>query len=262
MTPAAKWSAIAPLGFGLALLCFSGRARADDESPALDAHRDRERGGSNQNFAIEVRVALYQPQVDSDPALHGTPYANTFGTGIHFEGAMEFDWQMIRIPGIGTVGPGISIGYTNMSGNAPRIDGGYPPSAESTTLEILPMYAVGVFRLDTLWRQAHIPLVPYAKAGLGYALWRASNTVGTSRAPDAAGTPGLGGTWGTQFAAGIAFNIGILDPTSVRQLDEATGINNTYVFAEYMLSTLDGIGQQDPLRVGSDSFVFGLTFEF
>ncbi len=254
----AKWSAHrARSGLGVALLGVAGRASADD-SNALELRR--ERGASNQSFAIEVRVGLYQPQVDSDPALHGSPYANTFGTGVHFEGAMEFDWQAIRIPGIGTLGPGISVGYTNMSGNAPRLDGGYPPSAESTTLEILPMYAVGVFRLDTLWRQAHIPLVPYAKAGLGMAFWRASNTVGTSIAPN--GTIGEGHTLGEQFSAGLAFNIGVLDPNSVRQLDEATGINNTYIFAEYSVSALNGIGQKDPLLVGSNNFVFGLTFEF
>ncbi|MGO8998939.1 MAG: MXAN_2562 family outer membrane beta-barrel protein [Polyangiaceae bacterium] len=255
MTFVSRWAA---LGLGLGLMATGGRASADDNS-VLDTRHDR--GASPQNFAVEVRVALYQPQVDSDPALHGaTPYASTFGTGFYFEGAMELDWQAIRIPDVGTLGPGISVGYTNMSGTAQRIDGGYPPSAESTTLEILPIYLVGVFRLDTLWRQLHVPLVPYAKAGLAYALWRASNTVGTSVAPN--GVVGEGHTWGTQLAAGLAFNIGVLDPTSVRQLDEATGINNTYLFAEYMVSTLDGIAQKDPLRVGSDSFAFGVTFEF
>ena len=251
----AAWSA---LGVGIGLMAICGGARADDNTVLSTSH---ERGMSPQNFAVEVRVALYQPQVDSDPALHGaTPYADTFGTGPYFEGAMELDWQALRIPDVGSVGPGLSIGYTNMSGIAQRIDGGYPPSAETTTLEILPIYLVGVFRLDTLWRNAHIPIVPYVKAGIAYALWRASNTVGTSVAPD--GVVGEGHTWGTQVAGGLAFNIGILDPTSVRQLDEATGINNTYLFAEYMMATLDGIGQKDPLRVGSDSFAFGVTFEF
>ena len=173
---------------------------------------------------------------------------------------MEFDWQALRIPNVGTLGPGIALGYTNSNGTAQRIDGGYPPSAESTTLEILPMYLVAVFRLDVLWRQASIPFVPYVKAGIGEALWRASNTVGTSVAPN--GVVGEGHSFGTQLAAGLAFNIGILDPTSVRDLDESTGINNTYLFAEYMLSTLDGIGQSHVLRVGSDSIVFGATFEF
>lgn len=243
-----------------ALVAIPGRASAaDDGTSELDTHHNR--GASPQNFAIEARVALYNPQVDSDPGLHGaTPFASTFGGSQRFEVAMEFDWQALRIPNVGTLGPGIAVGYTNANGIAQRIDGGQPPSAESTTLEILPIYAVAVFRLDVLWRQAHIPLVPYAKAGLGEALWRASNTVGTSVAPN--GVVGEGHSFGTQVAAGLAFNIGIFDPTSVRNLDEATGINNTYVFAEYMLSTLDGIGQSHVLFVGSDSFVFGLTFEF
>jgi hypothetical protein len=246
------------LGVMLAVGSVAGRAMADDWN---ELEPRRERGGSPQTLAIEVRVGLYQPQVDSDPALKGaTPYASTFGTGPRLEGAMELDWQAIRIPDVGSIGPGFSLGYMSMNGTAQRVDGGYPPSAETTTLEILPMYLVGVFRLDVLWRQAHIPLVPYGKAGIGMAFWRASNTVGTSVAPN--GTVGEGHTWGPQLAAGLAFNIGVLDPTSVRQLDEATGINNTYIFAEYMAAELHGIAQKDPLLVGSENFVFGLSFEF
>jgi hypothetical protein len=246
------------LGISLALLAVAGRASADD-SNVLETRR--ERGMSPQNFALEVRVGLYQPQVDSDPALHGaTPYASTFGTSVKFEGGVEFDWQALRIPDVGTLGPGIAVGYTTANGPAKRIDGGQPASAETTTLEILPIYAVAVFRLDVLWRQLHVPLVPYAKAGVGLGLWRASNTVGTSVAPG--GLVGEGHTWGLQLAGGLAFNIGVLDPNSVRQLDEATGINGTYIFAEYMSARLDGIGQRDPLLVGSDGFVFGLAFEF
>jgi hypothetical protein len=246
------------LGALLALASVAGRASADEDN-ALETRHDR--GASPQTLAIEVRVGLYQPQVDSDPALKGaTPYGSTFGTGYRLEGAMEIDWQALRIPDVGSLGPGFSLGYMNMNGTAQRIDGGYPPSAETTTLEILPMYLVAVFRLDVLWRQAHIPIVPFAKAGLGMALWRASNTVGTSVAPN--GTVGEGHTWGPELAGGLAFNIGVLDPSSVRQLDEATGINNTYIFAEYMASELHGIAQKDPLLVGSDNFVFGISFEF
>ena len=118
---------------------------------------------------------------------------------------MEFDWQALRIPNVGTLGPGLAVGYTNANGIAQRVDGGYPASSETTTLEILPMYLVGVFRVDVLWRQLHVPFVPYAKAGLGAALWRASNTVGTSVAPN--GKVGEGHSFGTQLAAGMAFNI-------------------------------------------------------
>jgi hypothetical protein len=117
-----------------------------------------------------------------------------------------------------------------------------------------------VLRVDTLMRDFHVPFVPYAKAGFGYALWRASNTAGTSVGPT--GTLGEGHTFGTQLAAGLQFSLGVIDEHSAQQLDESTGINNTYLFAEYMMSDLTGIGQSTALYVGSNSFVFGLSFEF
>jgi hypothetical protein len=41
------------------------------------------------------------------------------------------------------------------------------------------------------------------------------------------------------------------------------GVNNTYAFAEYTRADLDGLGiQSDPLRVGGQSWTFGLAFEF
>jgi hypothetical protein len=245
------------VAFSSALSLFAVRARADD-NVVLEPRHDR--GMTSQNFALELRFALYEPQVDSDPQLHGTaPFATSFKGQTGYEGAVELDWQALHIAHLGSLGPGLSIGYYNISGSAVDASSG-APSAESTTLEILPIYVVGVFRLDVLWRELGVPIVPYAKAGLGYALWRASNTVGTSMS--AQGVLGEGHTWGTQLAAGIAFNLGVFDPTSVKQLDELTGINGTYIFAEYMASTLDGIAQKDPLRVGSDDFVFGLTLEF
>jgi len=246
------------LALSTALLLFAGRARADD-SVVLETRR--EPGMSAQNFALELRFPVfYQPQVDSDPALRGSaPFAQSFNGQRGYEGAVELDWQALHIQHVGSLGPGLAIGYYNISGQA-DVASTTQASNESTTLEIFPIYLVGVFRFDMLWRQYGIPFVPYGKAGFGYALWRASNTVGTS--VSAAGVSGEGHTWGTQLAVGIAFNIGVLDPTSVKQLDEMTGINGTYLFAEYMASTLDGIAQRDPLRVGSDNLTFGLTLEF
>jgi hypothetical protein len=251
------WIGVGVLAF--ATLAFPARAHAD-ESEMIETRGAPDRGRSAQNFEVEVRAALYQPQVDSDPTLHGTPYKDSFGSTMHFEVGMEFDWQAIRIPHVGTFGPGVSIGYTKMSGIAPRVDGLLPPSEETSSLEILPTYAVAVLRVDALMRDLHVPLVPYAKAGVGYALWRASNTAGTSVGPT--GVVGEGHTFGTQFAVGLQFGLGVLDPHSAQQLDESTGINNTYIFGELMLSELTGIGQEHALYVGTNTFAFGLAFEF
>ena len=61
---------------------------------------------------------------------------------------------------------------------------------------------------------------------------------------------------------GLSAVLGVIDPHSAQQLDESTGINNTYIFAEFMMSDLTGIGQSHALYVGSNSLVFGLSFEF
>jgi hypothetical protein len=45
-------------------------------------------------------------------------------------------------------------------------------------------------------------------------------------------------------------------------MDNATGINNTYVYFEYYALALNGIGQDSPLRVGTTSWAMGLPFEF
>ena len=241
----------------VAPLLVATTASADESGVLVTRHHA---AVSPQNFLIEARVGLYQPQIDSDPHLTDKPAAKTFGTDPRFEVGMEFDWQALRIPDVGSLGPGFAAAYTVLHGCA--VVTGSPTnqcSAEQTGLEVLPMYLVAVFRLDVLQQKLHVPLVPYAKAGLGYALWRGSNSAGTSVY---GGVKAEGGTFGTQLAGGVAFNLGIFDPNAAHQLDESTGINNTYAFVEYYSSDLNGLWQSNVLRVGSRNVAFGLSFEF
>ena len=109
-------------------------------------------------------------------------------------------------------------------------------------------------------RELHAPLVPYAKFGLGYSIWRASNQVGTSNYN---GDIGVGGSIGTQLGVGLAFNLNIFDEYSAKNFDDQVGVNHTYLFGEYARADLDGLGiQSDPLRVGGQAWTFGLAFEF
>ena len=251
---------IAAVGM-LACAC-SAFAQEDRQDVLGGRHKMYE---SAQHFAIELRFASFTPDVDSNPSLRGaTPFASTLGDFSRLMFQMEFDWQALRIPHVGTLGPGIGAGYTKMSGNAqfvqPHGASGTLNSGESTTLEIYPFYAVAVLRVDVLKRELHVPFVPYAKLGLGYSVWRASNTVGTS---DYAGHVGVGGSLGTELGLGLAFNLDVFDEYAAKNFDEAVGVNNTYAFAEYTRADLDGLGvQSDPLRVGGQAWTFGLAFEF
>jgi len=237
----------------LALLFMTGTASAFDDT-----------GGrkytSPQNFAIEVRFGPYKPQVDQEPALNGaTPYAGTFGSAPRLLPAIEFDWQALRIPWVGSLGPGVSIGYTKMSAASTTLTTPPQPSGDTTSLTILPMTLVAVLRADSLWRNFGIPLVPYAKVGFGYALWNATNTGIIS---DAFGVKGRGHSFGTNLALGLAFALNVFEPEASRSMDIASGINNTYVFAEAYWLALNGFGSSSTLRVGSNTWTAGLAFEF
>ncbi|HEX3770848.1 MAG TPA: MXAN_2562 family outer membrane beta-barrel protein, partial [Polyangiaceae bacterium] len=117
-----------------------------------------------------------------------------------------------------------------------------------------------VFRLDEFWREAHVPFVPYAKFGLEYALWRASNTLGTSNFN---GVSGKGHSLGTHLAIGLAFNLNVFDSYAAQNIDDSLGINGTYLFAELQREDVTGLGlQSDALHVGGTNWAFGFAFEF
>lgn len=214
---------------------------------------------SAQNFALEIRVSPYYPQVDDDPNLNGqTPFQNNFGDKARVLISFELDWQTFRIPHLGTIGPGIGVGSVSMSRDVSTATG--RTSGDTTSLAIYPFWGVAVLRADVLWRDFGFPLVPYAKGGVGLGIWRASNSAGTATSDT--GVSGKGKSWGTNFAAGVAFALDAIDQGASRNMDNATGINNTYVFLEAYWLTLDGIGQSRALHVGSNTWSAGLTFEF
>ena len=240
-------------------------ARADEASGVLDSRHGRYE--TKQRFALELRFSSYVPRIDEAPELAGKrPYESTFGTMPRVMVAFEFDWQLLRIPHLGTLGPGVSAGYTSMSDKARAAADPSVVSGEDTSLDIFPMYGVVVLRADVLSRELQIPLVPYVKGGIGYALWRAYNDGGTSSvlanpADSSSKVSGKGHTWGTHVAAGIALHLNPFDNAAAVNLDNNTGINHTYFFAEYMLSQLTGLGQTNALYVGANTWTLGLTFE-
>jgi len=210
---------------------------------------------SPQHYALELRFGPYVPRIDDDfRGAANPPYRTVFGDDRRIAGGLEFDWQALRIPMLGTLGPGLGWSYTHMSAPAVFSNGG-APSAENTNLSIMPMYAVGVFRLDVLARQTPIPLVAYGKAGIGYGLWWSGNDVETQR---------RGHSWGSHLAVGGMLLLDAIDPHSATELDNETGINNSYFFFEWMDSRLGGISDTPDhatLRIGTSTWMMGLALE-
>ena len=214
---------------------------------------------SPQRFALELRLGTYRPEIDSEPSLGGkTPFATTFGDTLRFLPTIEFDWQVLRIPHFGSLGPGYGLGYTSFSAPAQKTDGS-GAAGQDTSLEIIPMYLVGVLRVDVFANEMKFPIVPYVKAGVGLGVWRAYGPNGTTYTNNVAAR---GFTFGSHLAVGAAIQLDFLERDHARELDDSIGINHTYVFGELYWSNLRGLGQTDVMYVGAKSWTLGLAMEF
>jgi hypothetical protein len=246
--PRALLSALAVL----AVLALSRRGTAAEKDTSEQSWREPRILESAQRFAIELRFGPYRPAID-DPFPGQKPYERVFGSDARIGFGLELDWQLFRIPYVGTLGPGIGWGYTHMSAEA-LFDTG-EASAEETNLAIMPTYGVAVLRLDALARRTVVPLVAYGKAGIGYGIYWTGNEVETQR---------RGHTWGTHFALGGMFLLDAIDPRSAVEIDNEWGVNNSYLFFEWMVSNLDDFkGARDPsaMHIGTNTWMLGLAFE-
>ncbi|HQP35589.1 MAG TPA: MXAN_2562 family outer membrane beta-barrel protein [Polyangiaceae bacterium] len=241
----------------LTLLTFSLEASAQGSADS-DAswRRGTARRESDQTWAFELRFGPYRPNVDDEFEGGAAPYREVFGDSKRVFFGMELDWQALRIPWVGTFGPGVGWSYTSMSSKA-KLSGTNVDSAEETSLWLMPMYAAGVLRVDVLPRELSIPLVPYGKLGLGYGLWKASNELGAS---EQGGVTGKGHSYGLHAAVGLALQLDFLDAAATQQLDNSVGINHAYGYLEWMWSDLGGFGGGQ-MKIGTSTWVTGLAFE-
>jgi hypothetical protein len=211
-------------------------------------------------MALEVRFGPYRPRVDSEFGGSAAPYANAFGDKTRYMLGFEFDYQALRIPHFGSLGPGIGWGYTSSSAKALIASGNAAgsPSGQDTSLSIMPIYLAGVLRLDVLAQETPVPLAFYAKAGLEYGLWWVTSGSQLARA---GGEVGSGTSYGYHVALGAMLLLNVFDRASAADMDNSVGINSSYVFFEYFRSELSGFGS-GLMQIGTNSWVTGLAFEF
>ncbi len=244
----------------LAAQAYAGVALAQgtDEFGPYGGQESAGQAESRQDFAIEVRFGPYLPRVDSEFDGGATPFRDIFGKKNRLMAGFEFDWQALRIDRVLNFGPGIGLSYTSMSADAPLMSG-EGRADQSTSLKLMPSWAVGVLRVDALSHRTPIPLVFSAKLGLGYALWWSRDGSKPARSE---GTRGRGASYGLVYAGGVLLDLSFLEPTRARRMDSLSGINHTYFFWEFYALELDGFGSGDVMNVGDRTWTMGLTFEF
>ncbi|MDI3287699.1 MXAN_2562 family outer membrane beta-barrel protein [Polyangium sp. 15x6] len=223
--------------------------------------------GSPQRFALELRFGPYYPAVDDEFGGNG-PYSKFFGDKGRFHFGAEFDWQALRIPWVGSFGPGFGLGYTSASGRAFR-EGTYDAPAGmpydeqrvgETSLTILPMHVSAVLRFDELFRRTGFPIIPYGKIGFGAGLWWVD--VGDQTAEVGTGddaVKGRGLSYGVHWALGGMLALDWLGRRSMAALDQESGVNHVHLFGEWTNQNLGLGGNQ--MKVGTSTWTVGFTLE-
>jgi hypothetical protein len=223
-------------------------------------------GGTPRQFAIETRFGLYTPNVDSEISGVVKPHSLVFGNKRRPMWQVEFDWEFLQE--FGTLSLGGVIGYYKENASACTLAGFQkdpkicePSGADNTSLRLIPLAALLVYRMDEAANRWKIPVVPYGKLGLNYTIWTVNN--GNGEVPGyGTNGHGQGGTMGWQAAIGLSLRLDFLDPSAARGFDADSGVNHSYAFFELDHVNGSGLYRKDVLRVGDDTWFAGLMFEF
>lgn len=207
---------------------------------------------------LELRFGSYKPNIDKEFGGAG-PYNTMFGSGaLLFETGLH--WHLYQ--GIGKVSIAGSLGIFNKKGHAYTEDG--TQSADRTSLMIIPTRISAVYRFDYLQERFRVPLVLSAKLGLDYHFWNTKNAGKISDGATSGGDAiaGRGGTAGWHYGFTLYFWLNWLAPAMAASFDSNTGINNSYLFAEFLSSQVNDFGGKNSWDLSDKVFMFGLAFEF
>jgi hypothetical protein len=218
---------------------------------------------SPRTMSFEFRLGPYSPDVDSGLANGATPHRNTFGDSTRLLYQVEIGYDVLK--SFGTLALAVGAGYFTESAKAfvagPDGLSTGTRSADDTSLRLIPISLLAVYRFDLVASRWNVPLVPYAKAGLNYTFWRVTDGNGDV-ATLTQGGRGSGGTWGWQATAGLALQLDGLDSGSMRELDSEAGLNHVYLFWDWSHIDASGLGTGRRLHVGDDTWSAGLLVEF
>ena len=234
-----------------------------------------------RRWMFELKFGPYKPAVDSEGGLDGKPYQDIFGCmegqscnktwpGYTVMSQIEVDLQLWQ--GHGSVGIGATWGFFRIEGKSlvltdPTLPydpetNPYVRSGDETSLNIMPFILQAVYRWDYAYRRWRVPLVPFVKAGVVWALWWVEKADRKLARFGDDGDKAWGGTFGYQVNLGLAFLLDVLEPSAARKMDQDLGINHTYLFAEFVHSQIRWASSAR-MRLGLPyGFMAGLALEF
>lgn len=213
---------------------------------------------TGKNFMLEVRFSPYTPELD-EQFVTATPYADSFGSSPMWQLGLWLDYQVYQ--GIGTLGIGGGWSYGWVDGTAIESD-----STDETAFNLMPFQLGVVYRFDYLATEFQVPLVPYVKAGLTWALWWATNgkneVSNTWAADGSQELTGLSNTWGFFVSGGLQLHLDFISEGLAADFDDEAGVNNSYLFVEVSRQELNDFFSDSSVNLSETAITFGLMFEF
>jgi hypothetical protein len=212
-----------------------------------------------RRWLVGFKIDRYDPQIDTESGLTGTPYHDIFHGRAPPRYQLEVHYQALHP--FGAVLFGGTIGWWQNNGHGLLSSSGQQ-STDTAQLRIVPIGIVATYRLDYFADQYRwLPVVPYAQAGLQAAYWASLNAIGDVANPSAGGH-GAGWSYGYTTALGVALDIGAIDRELAREAYYDTGIQRTCFFAEYGWTRLNDFGKSGTLILSDRAWRFGLSVEF
>ncbi|HUS29442.1 MAG TPA: MXAN_2562 family outer membrane beta-barrel protein, partial [Kofleriaceae bacterium] len=223
-----------------------------------------------------LRLGPYVPGIDAQINMpHGKyegPYEQMFG-GYRLLPMLDIERFFWR--GFGQAGIGLSIGYMSKSAKAWQAgsdpnDPARPRSqGDENKFRLFPLSVSAVYRFTYLDDEFGVPLIPYARGGIGYYVWWIVGPNGdfASACTDGGDTMGCAKTTAAGASLGLVGSIGLsiraerIDESAARSMRES-GIEHAGFYGEYSVGKVDGFGSDKKLSVGDATWFAGVDFEF
>ena len=220
-----------------ALLLPAGGASAASDVPQ-----------SPREWTFHLQLGGYLPDMDAEEGLSGRPFEQVFGDDNRL--LTQAGLERYVFDAFGTLGIGVSAGYAEFYGKGFFAEGpnAGERSGDNTSFTVVPLQAFVAYRFDVPALAWSIPLVPYAKAGVGAWLWWTGGMSGQKA--------------GFSYGGGLQLHLDYFDNRLANEFDRNIGVNNSYLYVDWAAWEVDGFGG-DGFVLSDDGIVsFGLALDF
>ncbi|MSP90741.1 MAG: hypothetical protein EXR79_02865 [Myxococcales bacterium] len=225
------------------------------------------RAASPQTMSLDLRVAKYLPQIDREfgktaggNGTGKTPFADVLKSS-DWQVSLALDWRVAHGV-LGELGLGVAAGLWDQEGKARALAGG--TTDDKTSLHVVPVTLDLVWRFDTLAERYRLFLIPYARLGVGAAVWWVENGLGnvaTFARPDGTSRRAEGMTGGLHATAGLRLLLDVFEPQAARGFDIEMGVNHSYLFLQWQRLSLTDFGSAKSIDLSDDLIHFGFAFD-